>query len=94
MTKETQFICEGDVDTLKLIQLLQDESIKGEERKALKQIAYPYLYGRKDVGINCLEQTQEELITYVAGNSQLSCWPKGVFNQHENIVAKLLGWRD
>lgn len=72
---ETQLICEGEEDTLKLLQLLQDGNIKGTERQSLKQIAYPYLYGKEGVGIVCMEEPQEELITYTmgraAGKSQL-----------------------
>jgi len=44
---ETQliFINEDEEIAPTLIELLQDENITGEERKALKQIAFPYLYG-------------------------------------------------
>lgn len=32
------------------------------------------------------------VVVEMAENSQLSQWPKGMFDQHEKIVAAILGW--
>lgn len=42
---ETQFICEGDYDHLKLMKLLKDKRLSPTARNVIKQQNYLYLYG-------------------------------------------------
>lgn len=51
---EIQYVCEGDADCAEVISLLQDKSLTGKERSALKEIAFPYLYGT----------SRQDMITY------------------------------
>jgi len=54
---ETQFICEGDEDRLKLMEILKDNTITGRDRQHVKFLNFPHLYGTPS----------NNMVTYASG---------------------------